>query len=186
MTVRIEGARLAPGQTPEQTPPAAFAASSPEAVIAEAALALEESAERAREGERAQRQVRSQARRAEIQARKKAARLELAATVIQSAGKAASGVIGASSSGGSAERAQGYAALAQAEGELGGGIARFFGAKASAAAETHRLSADEAADRLAEHRDSREQLSRLTERAVDHVAQIIDAQHQAAMAALRG
>lgn len=188
MSMRIEGTR--PATELESTAPAAsFVAASPEAVIARAALQLEESAERAREGEQAQRRLRSQARRAEIADRKKAARLELAATCIQAAGKAASGasnMAGAGGSDGQRSLAQGRGDLFEAAGDIGGGVARLYAAKANAEAETHGLAADEAADRLEEHRASREQLTRLSERALDHIAQISDAKHQAAMAALRG
>ncbi|MCA9612402.1 MAG: hypothetical protein KC586_06550 [Myxococcales bacterium] len=151
-------------------------------MIAEAALHLEESSERARDGERAQRQVRTQARRAEISDRKKAARLELAATCIQAAGQAAGGL----SSAGGTDAGKGRGQAYEAAGDLGGGIAKLYGAKASAAAETHGLAADEAGERLEDHRAAREQFTRLAERAVDHIQQISDAKHQAAMAALRG
>jgi len=205
MTMRIEGTR--PATEPMSTGPAAsFAAASPEAVIAEAALQLEESAERAREGERAQRQVRSQARRAEIRERKKAARMELAATCVQAAGQAASAAASGASSAKAAGKLQqpglndaqtqaitqratsvgSYGDLGEAAGGAIAGGLRFAGSKATARAETRGLQADEAADRLEEHRASREQLTRLSERALDHVAQISDAKHQAAMAALRG
>lgn len=186
MTMRIEGTRPATEPT-SMEPAASFVAASPEAVIAEAALQLEESAERAREGEQAQRRLRSQARRAEIADRKKAARLELAATCFQAAGKAASGASNMAGAGGTeGESSSGRGDLFEAAGDVGGGVARLYAAKANAEAETHGLAADEAADRLEEHRASREQLTRLSERALDHIAQISDAKHQAAMAALRG
>lgn len=205
MSIRIDGARAVAEPSPESCS-VGFAAASPEAVIAQASLHLEESAERAREGERSQRQVRSQARRAEIQDRKKAARMELGAACVQAGGQAASGAASAASStqalkdlkqpnlsnqqlaevDASQKRAQGYGSVAEAAGTLGAAGLRFAGSNATSEAELHSLAADQAAEALEEHRASREQLTRLAERAADHVAQISDAKHQAAMAALRG
>jgi len=153
-------------------PPVAFAASSPEMIMAQAATKLEESADRSRHVRRQERTLAAKARRAGIAERRRAARWEAAAGVVQ-----ASGQIASSASGGET-----YGQV----GDAAGSLIKLGGAEASARGETMQTVADEASARADDLGGAAERAERLASKAMDHAASVSRLSHEARMAALRG
>lgn len=226
MTNGINGATGAPGVYQDLdlealTSPAPLSTGSPEELIAQVAVQLEQAGARDADVSRQMRRSQTRANRASLDDKRKAAKLQLAAGITEASASAVQGAISigqssqnlaASSSSAAAdgfesagmtdqamierrdagahsarsERMGGTSSLVGAGGQAAGSVMKYFGERASIEAEEHANQAQELAQSAEAADEARESAQRFADKAMQHLGEIEEAKHRAAMAALRG
>lgn len=153
--------------------------SSPEAVLALAALNVEESADRARETRTSLRQSRGTQQRAAIAEKRRAARFDFAASLVQGVASAAGGLAGMDGNESLGKTLEGL-------GSAAGACIKIGSANATQAAETSELQAremGEAAEDSGAHAQRQEQHA---SKAMQNASDLARGRHEAMMLAIRG
>jgi len=205
----------------EYTEPTPLSSGSPEELIAQVAVRLEEAGARDADVSRQMRRSRTRENRAALDDKRKAAKLQLAAGITQSAASAVQGAVSlgqasqnlqasnatidakqleatgeselalvsqrdAAAHSASSERMGGASSLVGAGGEGTAATMRYFGERASIEAARHENEAEVLSESAQASDEARESAQRFADKAMQHMAEIEEAKHRAAMAALRG
>ena len=163
-----------------ETMPMGIPAGGSESVVAHAMLLLQEASDRSRALDRSQQRARSAERRAALDDKAQSSVFKLIGTSIEAA---ASAVAGGLSIGGVSE---GISTAVTSAGKLANASLSFAAEEQTLQAEGRGIAADEHQAIADAARADSERTTRLADRAMGHIEQIQQAQHQAAMAALRG